>query len=129
MWLAPFAPLMSMTVSSSSDRSSCIRTERKGERKVPRLFRPLSPLSPMRCLLFLASPTAISHFTVRLPYCSTELDVKSSPHKCCTALGCPVQLWNELRLCGYKRNITPPKAFNGLITIKIAVCKGTEGTG
>ncbi len=89
----------------------------------------LSPLSPMRGFLFLASPTAISHFTVRLPYCSTELDVKSSPHKCCTALGCPVQLWNELRLCGYKRNITPPKAFNGLITIKIAVCKGTEGTG
>ena len=50
---APFVPLMSMIVSSSSEHSSCMRTERKGERKVPWLFRALLPLSPILILLFL----------------------------------------------------------------------------
>ena len=39
--------MISMIVSSSSERSSCMRTERKGERNVPRLFRAWPPLSPM----------------------------------------------------------------------------------
>ncbi len=75
MWLAPFVPLMSMMVSSSSERSSCIRTDRKGERKVPRLFRALSPLSPILGLLS-CSPLATLNADILLPSCSTELQVK-----------------------------------------------------